>query len=394
MYANDLFKSASGSGKTVLDKLPVAEGAAFDSHAEEHNPTCLQDTRVELLHDISRWVKNPRAEAIFWLNGMAGTGKSTISRTVAHSFSKVGQLGASFFFKRGEGDRGGTSKFFTTIAAQLVKRMPALAPYVKNAIDADPAIFGKAMREQFEKLILEPLSKPPQAAWKVDALIIVVDALDECERDADIKTIIHLFSRAKTLRFPRLRIFLTSRPELPIRLGFIAVKGTYQDLVLHKIPEPVIEHDLSAYFKHELTKIRDDYNNNVLPDRQLPLTWPGQSKIETLVKMAIPLFIFAATICRFIEDTAWYDPAGQLKKVLLYERKVHESELDQLDTTYRPVLDQLLVGKTDRAKNNLLKHFREIVGPIVTLAQPLKQKIVYMMVTKFTISSSDISFPG
>ncbi|RYP62977.1 hypothetical protein DL771_009504 [Monosporascus sp. 5C6A] len=159
MYVNDLFKSTSGLD-TVLNKLPVAKVAAFDSHAEEHNPTCLQNTRVELLHDISRWAKDPRAEATFWLNGMAGTGKSTISRTVAHSFSKGGQLGASFFFKRGEGNRGGISKFFTTIAAQLIQKVPALAPYVKNAIDADPTIFGKAIREQFEKFILEPLSKP------------------------------------------------------------------------------------------------------------------------------------------------------------------------------------------------------------------------------------------
>ncbi|KAF5263420.1 hypothetical protein FOXYS1_5834, partial [Fusarium oxysporum] len=63
--------------------LPVAAGAAFDSHAEEHNPTCLPDTRVELLDDIARWIDDPDAKPVFWLNGKAGTGKSTISRTVA-----------------------------------------------------------------------------------------------------------------------------------------------------------------------------------------------------------------------------------------------------------------------------------------------------------------------
>ncbi|RYP19500.1 hypothetical protein DL767_009639 [Monosporascus sp. MG133] len=145
----------------VFDKLPIADGAAFDSHAEEYNPTCHPDTRVDLLHKISRWAENSQAKSVFWLNGMAGTGKSTISRTLAHSFSRDGRLGASFFFKRGEGDRDGMSKFFITIAVQLVEKVPALVPYVKNAIDADPAIFKKVIREQFEKLILEPLSKPP-----------------------------------------------------------------------------------------------------------------------------------------------------------------------------------------------------------------------------------------
>ncbi|KAJ3557561.1 hypothetical protein NPX13_g9900 [Xylaria arbuscula] len=144
--------------KAVLRTLPEAAGAAFDSHADEHNPTCLPDTRVDFLREISQWVEDPDAKAVFWLNGMAGTGKSTISRTLAHSSYNRGQLGASFFFKRGEGDRGRMSKFFTTIAAQLIRREPALAVHVKDAIDADPAIVDKAMREQFEKLILEPLS--------------------------------------------------------------------------------------------------------------------------------------------------------------------------------------------------------------------------------------------
>ncbi|RYP58063.1 hypothetical protein DL770_010515 [Monosporascus sp. CRB-9-2] len=351
--------------KTVLDKLPVAEGATFDSHAEEHNPTCQRDTRVDLLREISRWADNPRAEAVFWLNGMAGTGKSTISRTVARSFSKTGQLGASFFFKRGEGDRGGASKFFTTITAQLVKRDPALALRVKTAIDEDPNIFGKAVREQFEKLMLLPLSKIPQDALKFDTLVIVVDALDECERDEDVRLIINLLSRTNALQSPRLRIFMTSRPELPIRLGFNAVKGTYQDLVLHEIPEPVIEHDLSAYFKHELAKIRDNYNNSVPEDQQLLPTWPGQLEIQILAKMAVPLFIFAATVCRFIEDTAWHDPVGQMEKVLAYRTRIHDYELNKLDATYRPILDQLLVGKTDRARSALAEDSLSFSFPLL-----------------------------
>jgi len=43
---------------------------------------------------------------MFWLNGVSGTGKSTISRTVAQGFEREAVLGASSFFKRGERDRG------------------------------------------------------------------------------------------------------------------------------------------------------------------------------------------------------------------------------------------------------------------------------------------------
>ncbi|KAH7243776.1 WD40-repeat-containing domain protein [Fusarium solani] len=354
--------------KAVLDRLPAVVEASFDSRAEEHNPICLYGTRVDLLRQISEWADDPRAEAIFWLNGMAGTGKSTISRTVARSFATTGRLGASFFFKRGEADRGSLSKFVTTIAAQLVSRVPAFAPHAKNAIDADTTIFGKAAQEQFKKLILEPLSRIPQDARKTATLVVVVDALDECERDDDIKLIINLFSRIKALQSPRLRILVTSRPDLPIRLGFSAITGKYQDLVLHEMPEHLVEHDISAFLRHELAVIRTNYNTSVPEDRQLPASWPGQSNIQILVQMAVPLFIFAATVCRFLADRRCGNPDKQLQEVLKYRTRSQES---QLDATYLPVLNQLVIGLPIRQREKALQEFRVIVGSIIILASPL-----------------------
>jgi Mrp family chromosome partitioning ATPase len=101
--------------KLDLSKLPVAIGASFNSHNEEHNARCLPNTRTALLDEITTWANNKNGKSIFWLSGMAGTGKSTIARTVAQSFASHGQLGASFFFKKGEGERGNASRFFTTI---------------------------------------------------------------------------------------------------------------------------------------------------------------------------------------------------------------------------------------------------------------------------------------
>ncbi|KAK6854921.1 vegetative incompatibility protein HET-E-1 [Apiospora arundinis] len=281
----------------VLAELPIAHGATFDSHAEEHNPTCLRDTRVDLLRKIDEWIQSPNAKAMFWLNGMAGTGKSTISRTLAQTASASGCLGATFFFKRGEGDRGGVSKFFSTLAAQLCSREPAVIPHIQAAIDSDPAIFGKAMREQIEKLIFQPLSKISGAADKDRALLIVVDALDECEHEEDVKRFIHLFSNSKSIQSPRLKIFLTSRPDLPMHLGFTAIKEEYQHFILHKVATSVIEHDIQVFFNSELTRVKNDYNASVAEDRHIPAVWPSEDDMRILVKMAVPLFIFAATVC-------------------------------------------------------------------------------------------------
>lgn len=346
------------------DFLPTADDAAFDSHAEEHNTRCHRDTRTELLRQIREWADAPHGKTIFWLNGMAGTGKSTISRTVAKSFANDGILGASFFFKRGEGDRGKANLFFPTIASQLVRKIPALEAFVREAINNNPDVARKALRDQFEKLILQPLDRIDHAI-----AVIVVDALDECDGDNDVKVIISLLSQAKELRPPGLRIFITSRPELPIRLGFKNVTGEYQDLVLHQIPEAIVEQDISAFLRHELARIRDDYNHQALEGIELLPDWPGEHAIRTLAQMAVPLFIFAATVCRFIEDPAWSDPADQLEKVLQYQMKAYDSELGKLDATYLPVLKQIIIGHTNPQK--LLAAFRNVVGPIVLLAQPL-----------------------
>src|SRR5271156_1351570 len=123
-----------GLGQKIdLAKLPIAKGASFDSHMEEHNARCLANTRVELQRRITKWAEDTSGKPIFWLNGMAGPGKSTIARTIDQSFAANGQLGASFFFRRGEGDRGNATRFFTTIATDLMAHIPGLIPIVRKA---------------------------------------------------------------------------------------------------------------------------------------------------------------------------------------------------------------------------------------------------------------------
>jgi hypothetical protein len=299
---------------------------------------------------------------------MAGTGKSTISRTVAQNFADKGDLGASFFFKRGESDRGHAGMFIATITTQLAQKLPSLAPHVQNAIEADPGISRKALKQQFDTLVLQPLGKIRTDPLKSLSIVIVVDALDECDGDEDVRIIIRLFSQAKRLLPVRLKLFLTSRPELPIRLGFEDISGSYEGLALHQIPEPAIGHDISVFIVYELARIRDDYNKSVSQDRHLPSDWPGQTNIQSLVQMAIPLFIFATTSCRFIKDRRCGEPEEQLAKVLKYQTKSQESELD---ATYLPVLDQLLIGLTNSRKAEVVQRFQEVVGSVVMLASPL-----------------------
>ncbi|KAI9778093.1 MAG: hypothetical protein M1839_008397 [Geoglossum umbratile] len=143
--------------------LPIAKGASFDSHMDEHNAKCLANTRVELQREIVEWAEDKNGKPIFWLKGMAGTGKSTIARSVAQSFADQHQLAASFFFKKGEGERSNATRFFTTIATDLIAHIPGLILGIRKALGADPRISERILEDQFEKLILYPLSEIQQA---------------------------------------------------------------------------------------------------------------------------------------------------------------------------------------------------------------------------------------
>ncbi|KAJ3496631.1 hypothetical protein NLG97_g2518 [Lecanicillium saksenae] len=355
----------------VLNRLPIVVGAAFDSKAAEHSPHCLPETRVEILQSIATWAHDPTTKSIFWLNGKAGTGKSTISRTVAQNFSNTGCLKGSFFFKRGEGDRSSLSRFFTTLAADLIIREPGTAYFIKEELDSDPSIIHKTAREQFEKLFYGPLAKV--ATLRTDApAVVVIDALDECAADDDIRLLVHLLSRMENVPI-RLKILISSRPDLHPRLAFQEIHGAYQDAILENVAEPTICRDITLFLEHELQSIKSSYNKTVSSERQLAADWPDAAHVKALGELAVPLFIFAATTCRFISDRR-NSPDRQLLEILsFHQRNTMKSarHITQLEATYMPVLNRLIAGLTTSEQNEALADFKRVIGSMVTLFTPL-----------------------
>ena len=110
---------------------------------------------------------------------MAGTGKSTVARTVARKHHAQTRLGASFFFSRGGGQAGNARSFVTTIAFQLTRTSAALKRRILNAVNENRDIAERALTEQWKLLILEPLKSAREESHQ-QPLLIVIDALDEC----------------------------------------------------------------------------------------------------------------------------------------------------------------------------------------------------------------------
>ncbi|KAL4919141.1 hypothetical protein BDW62DRAFT_179564 [Aspergillus aurantiobrunneus] len=355
--------------KIYLDALPVAEGAAIDSYDNEMGPDCHPETRRGLLRQIYDWSCERNGKSLCWLNGMAGTGKSTLSRTVARSLRAEGRLAASFFFKRGEASRGNASRFFTTIASQVASSIPAAAEHIREAVQSTPLIADKGLGIQLTELVVQPLLAVKRKLAAAAPRILVVDALNECDDAADVKAIIHLLS-GECMQEANLRVFLTSRPDTAVRIGFHPLACTaYDELILHEVAQETVDHDIRVVLIHELRKTIQNYNA-IAPsaDALLPVDWPGSANIDRLVVIASPLFISAATICRFLADSR-FSPQHQLAMLLKYQSASHVSKLD---STYLPVLDQILVGDlTRREKDYLVSEFHRVVGSLVILAEPL-----------------------
>ncbi|KAF8429069.1 vegetative incompatibility protein HET-E-1 [Tirmania nivea] len=341
---------------TSLSKLPFAEGAAHTHRLWEHEDHCLQDTRVALRQQILDWSDNPESECIFWLNGIAGTGKSTISRTVATELASKKRLAASFFFSRGRGDISHAGKLITTIAAQLAHSLPILRSSISDAINKNLDIFQQGLRQQWKHLILDPLRNAPAQSIQ---LVVVIDALDECDSMNDIQLILQLFAEAKDLQTIRLRIFVTSRPETPILLGFRKLPGgVYQNFILHEIPLYIVNDDISTFFQQKLAQVKKEH--------KLKTPWPDEQTIQLLVGKAAGLFIYAATTYRFIQEE--YDPEEQLS-IILRENTCSQSPTRGLDEMYMNLLQHSVIGKRNPMDyEQLVARFKEIAGSIVIMS--------------------------
>lgn len=293
----------------LLSKLPFAHHAVFDSVMNKHKP-CLKKTQRKHLDKIQEWVEDPSAKLILWLHGMAGTGKSSISQTVATCLDKGlsfateekrtngAYLGASFFLKQDDNTRNGILNLFPTIAHTLVERVPALKQYITDAIRGNEKVGTKKLSEQMNTLIFKPLSEFGKHLALPIRLVIVLDALDECTDHSEAQEMLKLLPNLRDLHHVQIRFLITSRPESHIQGAMLsAMQSDYVNtLVLGKIPQVKLgdpnPDDITLFVTHELDRITTD--------RGLQEDWISD-KISDIIKKADGLFIYAATICRFLD---------------------------------------------------------------------------------------------
>ncbi|KAF1814946.1 WD40 repeat-like protein [Eremomyces bilateralis CBS 781.70] len=359
--AHDVYVGKNEALNVVLDSLPTAADASFNAYQRQRDRTCLPNTRVELLRDIYNWADGQDGPYIFWLNGLAGTGKSTIARTVARRYFDLKRLGASFFFSRGGGDVGHAGKFITSIALQLASSIPSLGQLICEALTKRRDIASQSLRDQWQQLIVSPLSKLDESS-SLSSYVLVVDALDECDNDYDIRTIMDLLTEARSSTSVRLRVFLTSRPEVPMRYGIHQIpEDEHEDLMLHNISSSIVDYDVSIFFEHNFKLIRQE--------QSLDVGWPGEDVIRCLIQIVGGLFIWAATACHYIQEGLFADERVQTLLESSTSTTTPEEHLNELYTTV--LKESIRPGYSVKEKEVLCGILRHILGSIVVLFSPL-----------------------
>jgi hypothetical protein len=277
--------------------------------------SCTKDTRMEILSRVYGWFDGKNLEIdetlpmkgnakgqIFWLDGMAGTGKSTISQTISNHFHERNELGASFFCSRDNDECSDINLIFPTIAYQLSSFNSTFKKYVSEAMREDPDVQSALSSRQLLKLIVEPL----EAAVGQETFppcIIVIDALDECKEANVISTLFRaLLEYANRLSLLGVKFFITSQPVPNVVHGFCnaGLMNDTSTLALHSIPSDTSGGDIRVYLEEKFLDIAKLFS--------LPSSWPSKDDFNRLVEQSRGLVIFAATAAKFIGDGATSNP--------------------------------------------------------------------------------------
>jgi hypothetical protein len=325
-----------------------------------HHDKCLPGTRETVLQDILLWAKNPRDQNVFWLNGLAGTGKSTIAQSFSETAANDGFLGASFFCSRDYFDRRELKSIFPTLAHQLACRFPHCRSRIVTSIKKDPTIAHASLISQLENLLVNPLS------GENISCVVVIDALDECLDDQPASAILSVLGRFAK-RLPLIKFFITGRPEPRIRTGFRLplLEPITQIFFLHEVESSSVDDDIRMYLTQKLAVIATRRS-----DLELPSPWPRDNEIEALTKKSSGLFIFASTLARFIASE-YHEPKERLQLVLSKTSGTTHEGRTGIDSLYSQVLLQAF---SDVRESAVFDNVTRVLGAIVLAFIPLSRR--------------------
>ncbi|CAE7231010.1 unnamed protein product [Rhizoctonia solani] len=309
-----------------LAKLNPSMSACYDS-AEAgvtQRRECVARTREKVLLDLNAWKNDQDGEKVCWINGMAGTGKTTIANTLCSTLDRNHQLGASFFCTRLIPACRDVKLILPTIAYQLSRFSDPFRGALLKVLQRDPDVYTKVPRVQFKRMILDPLQEV-QKSLPIGT-VVVIDALDECEDASGVERILEVLLEDAS-KLP-VKFLVSSRPEYHIRER--VRQFTLKQLMLHELDDSIVKADIATYLEAELTSI------------SVPLTY---NQLSVLVERAGALFIYAATVVRYIRGGDSSERLDTFLKASGAGQGPSTKKTKEIDRLYETVLVSALNGE-------------------------------------------------
>ena len=330
---------------------------------------CLKGTRDTVLDDVESWSKDYNMSPIYWLNGLAGTGKSTIAQTIAERVFADGRLGASFFCSRDFKDRRDLRYIFPTLTFQLAHKYPKFRSFLVPLLQSNPDVVHESLYNQMESLIVRPLSSSDIST------VIIIDALDECV-DRDPQSAILSVMGRLVERIPDVKFLITGRPEPRIQSGFrLQLLRPLTDVfVLHEVEPSVVDADIRLFLEHGLSVLAK--RRGIEQDG-----WPTDQQIDLLCKRAGGLFVYAVATLGFL-DHAFTPPSKQLDIITKSpESTAHEGSVEVRSSA---TLDSLYIssfqGAFDRMNADDNAKVRSVIGTVILAMDPLPPSAIATLI--------------
>ncbi|KAJ2924103.1 hypothetical protein H1R20_g12990, partial [Candolleomyces eurysporus] len=368
----------------VLEKL-VAQGglrlaALFDilqpiidaSHTRDRkrsppDSACFPGTRLRVIRNVNTWARSDittdSEPHVRWMHGYVGSGKSSISQEVCDTSERDDRPVISFFFFRNAGDRSKIWRLATTLANQMASVIPQTEPFIREAVQANPALLapgegGVSLRARMQCLVYAPFKAVVQRKKRVRALtrgpfLMVLDGLDECNNKDEVQELIDgMLAFFNENPLIPLRVFVTSRVEEHIhsRLNVPAVR-------LDNLVDHCSDDDIATFLK---VLFDDGCRRNAIVRAYVQQhgEWPTPKDRRKLVRYIGGSFVFASAVFNFIMamNTESSHPVAPMDRL-------------PLALKMNPGLDGLYAQTLSRSKH--LPHFSEIISTIALLDAPL-----------------------
>jgi hypothetical protein len=327
-----------------------AKQAWYDSNiaADIRRRGCTPNTRIVVLSELLDWTRAAGGSKVYWMNGMAGTGKTTIAYSLCAELQRAQQLGASFFCSRTLPDCREATRIVPTIAYQLARFSSSFRSTLCRVLDNDPDIRTRGMLTQFERLIREPMLEANEAA----GLVVVIDALDECTDRSGAQSILEILLRYAA-DLP-IKFFVSSRPE-PGFLNKMQPLDNRSRFVfhLHDIEQSLVQADIETYLNEELESCS-----------------LRQDQIKLLAQRAGSLFIYASTAVRYIRpDGVSVDSNRRFDLLLMSTSDPNSKAHTKIDVLYATVLAAAL--ENEELETWEAHNIRVVLHTIVCALEPM-----------------------